>query len=118
MLEEQEAKKTRFRAKNLNRFYSKTRNSRDFDKRFTSAYLQHIAEIEGNNTSKDKLSDAFKALLADTSKEEKEQYPEQYSNFYFTSSYFTLVKSLLTKSLVAPFIVIPYAKTLVNNLNN
>ena len=39
MLEEQEAKKTRFKAKNLTRFPSKARNSRDFDKRFTNAYL-------------------------------------------------------------------------------
>jgi hypothetical protein len=75
-----------------------------------------VAEIEGKDyTSKDKLSDAFKALLADTSKEEKE---EQYSDSYFTSSYFTLVKSLLTELLVASSVVIPYAKTLVNNLNN
>ena len=77
-----------------------------------------MAEIEGDNTSEDKLSNAFKALLADTSKEEEEQHPEQYFNSYFTSSYFTLVKSLLTKLLVAPSIVVPYAKTLVNNLNN
>jgi hypothetical protein len=72
-----------------------------------------VAEIEGDNTSKDELSDAFEALLANISKEEEEQHPEQYSN-----SYFTLVKSLLTKLSVAPPIVIPYAKTLVNNLNN
>jgi hypothetical protein len=46
-----------------------------------------VAEIEGKDyTSKDKLGDAFKALLADISKEE-----EQYSNSYFISSYFTLV---------------------------
>jgi hypothetical protein len=77
-----------------------------------------MAEIEGDNTSKDKLGNAFEALLADIGEEEEEQHPEQYSNSYFTSSYFTLVKSLLTKSLVAPSIVIPYAKTLVNNLNN
>jgi hypothetical protein len=31
-----------------------------------------MAEIEGDNISEDKLSDAFKALLADISKEEKE----------------------------------------------
>jgi hypothetical protein len=31
-----------------------------------------MAEIEGNNTSKDKLSNAFNALLADISKEEEE----------------------------------------------
>jgi hypothetical protein len=31
-----------------------------------------MAEIEGDNTSKDKLSNAFKALLADTSEEEEE----------------------------------------------
>jgi hypothetical protein len=77
-----------------------------------------VAEIEGDNISKDKLSDAFKALLADTSEEEEKQHPEQYSNSYFTSSYFTSIESLLTKLLVAPSIVIPYAKTLVNNLNN
>jgi hypothetical protein len=76
-----------------------------------------MAEIEGedNTNSKDKLSNAFKALLADISKEEGE---EQYPDSYFISSYFTLVKSLSIKSLVAPLIVVPYAKTLVNNLNN
>jgi len=74
-----------------------------------------VAEIEGeDHTSKDDLGDAFKALLADTSEEEKEQY----SDSYFISSYFTLVKSLLTELPVAPSIVIHYAKTLVNNLNN
>jgi hypothetical protein len=72
-----------------------------------------MAEIEGDNTSKDKLSDAFKALLANISKEEEEQHPEQYFNSYFTS-----IKSLLTKLLVAPLIVIPYAKTLVDDFNN
>jgi hypothetical protein len=77
-----------------------------------------VAEIEGDNTSKDELGDAFEALLADIGEEEEEQYPEQYSNSYFISSYFTLVKSFLTKSLVALSIVIPYAKTLVNDLNN
>jgi hypothetical protein len=77
-----------------------------------------MAKIEGDNTSEDKLGDAFKALLADTSKEEEEQHFKQYSNSYFTSSYFTLVESLLTKLLVAPSIVVPYAKTLVNNFNN
>jgi hypothetical protein len=77
-----------------------------------------VAEIEGNNTSEDKLSNAFKALLADTSEEEEEQYPEQYFNSYFTSSYFTSIESLLTKTLVAPSVVVPYAKTLVNNFNN
>jgi hypothetical protein len=30
-----------------------------------------VAEIEGDNTSKNKLSDAFEALLADKSKEEE-----------------------------------------------
>jgi hypothetical protein len=73
-----------------------------------------VAEIEGeDNTSEDELGDAFKVLLADIGEEE-----EQYSDSYFTSSYFTLVKSLLTELLVASFVVIPYAKTLVNNLNN
>ena len=67
-----------------------------------------MAEIEGkDNTSKDKLSDAFKALLVDTSKEE-----EQYSD-----SYFTLIKVLLTK-LSIPYIIILYVENLVSNLNN
>jgi hypothetical protein len=67
-----------------------------------------VAEIEGkDNTSKDKLSDAFKALLANISKEE-----EQYSD-----SYFTLVKVLLIKLLV-PRIIVLYIENLVNNLNN
>ena len=39
MQEEQEAKKAQFRAKNLRRFTNKARRSRDFEKRFTSAYL-------------------------------------------------------------------------------
>jgi hypothetical protein len=67
-----------------------------------------VAEIEGeDNTSKDKLGDAFKALLADTSKEE-----EQHSDSYFTS-----VKVLSTKLLV-PRIVVPYVENLVSNLND
>jgi hypothetical protein len=67
-----------------------------------------VAEIEGkDNTSKDKLSDAFKALLVDTSEEE-----EQYSD-----SYFTLIKVLLTK-LSVPYIIILYVENLVSNLNN
>jgi hypothetical protein len=77
-----------------------------------------VAEIEGNNTSKDELGDAFDALLADIGEEEEEQHLEQCSNSYFTSSYFTSVESLLTESLVAPSIIVPYAKTLVNDLNN
>jgi hypothetical protein len=78
-----------------------------------------VAEIEGDNISEDKLGNAFEALLADIGEEEEEeQYPEQYPDSYFTSSYFTLVESLLIELLVAPSIVVPYAKTLVNNLNN
>jgi hypothetical protein len=67
-----------------------------------------MAEIESkDNISEDKLSNAFKAFLANTSKEE-----EQHSD-----SYFTLIKVLSTKSLVL-YIIILYIKTLVNNLNN
>jgi hypothetical protein len=67
-----------------------------------------MAEIEGeDNTSEDKLSDAFKALLANISKKE-----EQYSD-----SYFTLVKVLLTKLLV-PRIIVLYVENLVSNFNN
>ena len=72
MLEEQEAEKTRFKAKNLTRFPNKAYNSRDFDKRFSKAYLQHVAEIEGKDyISKDELGDAFEALLADIGEEEE-----------------------------------------------
>jgi hypothetical protein len=42
-------------------FNLKARNSRNFDERFNSAYLQHIAGIEGKD-SKDKLVDSFIAL--------------------------------------------------------
>jgi hypothetical protein len=67
-----------------------------------------MAEIEGkDNTSKDKLSDAFKALLANISKEEKQH----------SDSYFTLIKVLLIKLLV-PCIIILYVENLVSNLNN
>ena len=67
-----------------------------------------MAEIESkDNISKDKLSNAFKALLANISKEEK-----QYSD-----SYFTLIKVLLTKLLIL-YIIILYIENLVNNLNN
>jgi len=67
-----------------------------------------VAEIEGeDNTSEDKLSNAFKALLADTSEEE-----EQHSDSYFTS-----VEVLSTKSSI-PRIVVPYVENLVGNLNN
>jgi hypothetical protein len=67
-----------------------------------------VAEIEGeDNISKDKLSNAFKALLANTSEEEEQHL----------DSYFTLVEVLLTKSLV-PYIVVLYIETLVDNLNN
>jgi hypothetical protein len=67
-----------------------------------------VAEIKSkDNTSKDELSNAFEALLANTSKKEK-----QYSDSYFTS-----IKVLLTKSLV-PRIIILYVENLVSNLNN
>jgi hypothetical protein len=67
-----------------------------------------MAEIESkDNTSKDKLSNAFKALLADINKEE-----EQYSD-----SYFTLIKVILNKLLIT-YIIILYVKTLINNFNN
>jgi hypothetical protein len=67
-----------------------------------------VAEIEGeDNISEDKLSDAFEALLADTSEEE-----EQYSDSYFTS-----IEVLLTKLLV-PYVIIPYIENLASNFNN
>jgi len=71
MQEEQEAEKAQFRAKNLRRFTNKARGSRNFEKRFTSAYLQHMAGLEGeDDNSKDELGDAFATLLVDIKEEE------------------------------------------------
>ena len=111
MQEEQEAEKAQFRAKNLRRFTNKARGSRDFEKRFISAYLQHVAGIEGeddNISSEDKLGDAFIALLVDI--KEEEVLEEQHSDLYFT-----LVKHLLTKPA---YIGSPYAEVLIKELNN
>ena len=73
MQEEQEAEKAQFRAKNLRRFTKKARNSYNFEKRFTSIYLQHVAEAEGNNNnSEDDLSDGFITFLVDIKEEVKE----------------------------------------------
>ncbi len=65
------------------------RNSRDFNKHFTSAYLQHVAEIEGEDDmdGEDELSDAFVFLLADTEEEDQTQHSD---------AFFTSVEALLT----------------------
>ena len=111
MQEEQEAEKAQFRAKNLRRFTNKARGSRDFEKRFTSAYLQHIAGIEGEDndiSNKDKLGNAFTTLLVDT--KEEEVLEEQHSDLYFT-----LIEHLLTK---LAYVRSPHAKVLIKELNN
>ena len=106
---EQEAEKARFKAKNLNRFTNKAHGSCDFEKRFSSAYLQHVAEFEGkDNNSKDELGNAFATLLVDI--KEEEVLEEQHSDLYFT-----LVEHLLIKPSHARS---PYAKVLIKELNN
>jgi hypothetical protein len=74
-----------------------------------------MAEIEGENeddiSNKDKLGNAFIALLVDI-EEEEEEVGEQCSDLYFT-----LVENLLTKLAIA-YIGSPYAKVLIKELNN
>jgi hypothetical protein len=68
-----------------------------------------MAKVEGKDDSKDKLSNAFIALLVNIDEEVVE---EQYSDLYFTS-----VESLLTKPAIA-HVRSPYAKVLIKELNN
>ena len=59
--------------KNFSRFTNKACKSCNFEKRFTSAYLQHIAETEGkDNNNKDDLSNTFITLLVDIKEEAEE----------------------------------------------
>ena len=68
-----------------------------------------MAEIEGKDDSKDKLSNAFITLLVNI-KEDK--VVEEHSDLYFT-----LVKNLLTE-LAIPYTRSPYIEVLIKELNN
>jgi len=86
-----------------------------FSKRFNTGYKQYITSFKGNfnNDDDDDLKDAFKTLLVNY-KEDSNSKEELINSL--APSFFILVKNFTTKLLV-PYIV-PYAKTLVNNLNN
>ena len=68
-----------------------------------------MAEIEGKDDSKDKLSNAFITLLVNI-KEDK--VVEEHSDLYFT-----LVENLLTE-LAIPHTRSPHTKVLIKELNN
>jgi hypothetical protein len=88
-----------------------------FSKRFNTGYKQYIANFKGNfdNNDDNDLKGAFKTLLVDY--KDNSSNKEGLTNS-LAPSFFISIESFTTKLLVAPFIVIPYAKTLVDNLNN
>jgi hypothetical protein len=111
---EQADEKARFRARNLHRF--KNVNSRDFEQNFTSAYLQHVADVEGElDDESDESSEdgdelggttgAFATLLTDTDDVDGA-----------SETHFTSVASLLTQT--APAVLVETANTLVDGLNS
>jgi hypothetical protein len=75
----------------MHRFDLSAKKSRDFNKKFTRAYLQYIAEFEGKNkgniNSKDKLSNAFVTLLIDITNKDT-----PYSSGSDSETFFTLIK--------------------------
>jgi hypothetical protein len=73
-----------------------------------------VTKIKGKGNSKDKLGNAFIALLVDIEEEEEEEeeVKEQCLDLYFTS-----IKSLLTKPAIA-YARSPYAEVLIKELNN
>jgi hypothetical protein len=110
--EEQDAEKARFRARNISRFSNKTRSSRDFDNRFTAAYLQHVANAEGEtngDASEDELGEEFEVLLADADVENLDVEPPVKGTTWFTT-----VGGLLT----APATLTGTANTLVDDLTS
>jgi hypothetical protein len=112
--EEQDAKKARFKARNISRFSNKTRSSRDFDRRFTIAYLQHVANAEGKidgDGNEDELSEEFEALLADV---DVEDVDVDVKPAVKGTAWFTTVGSLFT----APVTLTGTTNTLVNDLTS
>jgi hypothetical protein len=96
----------------MHRFDPKARKSRDFNKHFTSAYLQYMAEIEGEDStnSEDELGDAFATLLLNATDKDTPLGDTPHSSN--SKTFFTLIEGFLTKSAV------PYSETLVDSLNN
>jgi hypothetical protein len=87
----------------------------NFSKRFNTGYKQYVTNFEGDfDNNDDDLKDAFRTLLVDY-KDDSNSKEEPINSL--APSFFILVASFTTK-LSVPYIVIPYAKTLVNNLNN
>ena len=83
---------------------------RDFDKQFSKAYLQYIADIEGKDNPNDDndlrgTTSVFATLLLDTTNKDT-----PYSSN--SETFFTLIEGFLTKSVVL------YTKPLMDSLNN
>jgi hypothetical protein len=108
---ERREEKTRFRTRNLHRF--RAPDSPGFKRKFTRAYLSHIASIESergderdDGSGEDELSTAFDALLVDMEDPEEQD------------SYFTSVETLFTTPDLQPPELLNTASDLVNNLMN
>ena len=85
---------------------------RNFDKQFSKAYLQYIANIKSkdspnNNNNLRGTTSVFATLFLDIIKEDT-----LYSSSFDFKTFFTLIKGFLTKSVVL------YTKPLINSLNN
>jgi len=73
-----------------------------------------VASFKGDFDDNDDLEAAFGTLLVDY--KDNSSSEEELTNS-LAPSFFTLVKSFITKSSIVSYII-PYAKTLIDNLNN
>ena len=73
-----------------------------------------MASFKGDFDDNDDLEAAFGTLLVDY--KDNSSSEEELTNS-LAPSFFTLVKSFITKSSIVSYII-PYAKTLIDNLNN
>jgi hypothetical protein len=90
----------------------------NFNKRFNTSYKQYVASFEGDfDNNNNDLKDAFGALLVDYDNKSSDDNKEEELDDFLAPSYFTLIESFLAEPL-AIFYAIPYAKALVDNLNN
>jgi hypothetical protein len=77
-----------------------------------------VASFEGDfDDNDDDLKDAFGALLVDHDNESSDDNKEEELDDFSAHSYFTSIESFLAEPL-AVFYAIPYAKALVDDLNN
>ena len=77
-----------------------------------------MASFEGDFDDNDNnLKDAFGALLVDYNNKSSNDNKEEELNNFLAPSYFTSIKSFLAEPLAISY-AIPYAKALVDNLNN